>query len=161
MSEPTRSTMTDNITAIFFSLFKTQILKRLFHKSQRSETSKSSIKEVKAPSEHIQEERETQERGLCPNLIIYPRELRRNQKEDIISTYKSDSLLESPKKIIKSSRSKHTTSSSTRFQLQPTWQLGFVHFSCIYFYSLVSGSWLALKPRKVVGEPWKPTKVVG
>ena len=92
--------MTDNITAIFFSLFKTQILKRLFHKSQRFETSKSSIKEVKAPSEDIQEGREKQERGLCPNLIKYPRELRRNQKEDIISKYKSDSLLESPKKII-------------------------------------------------------------
>ena len=153
MSEPTRSTMTDNITAIFFSLFKTQILKRLFLKSQRSGSSRTSIKEVKAPSEDIQEEREKQERGLCPNLIKYPKRAKENSKEDIISTYKSESLLESLKKIIKSSRSKHTTSSSRRLKLQPTWQLGFVHFSCIYFYSLVSGSWLALKPSKVVGEP--------
>ena len=72
--------MTDNITAIFFSLFKTQILKRLFHKSQRSETSKSSIKEVKAPSEDIQEEREKQEKGLCPNLIKYPKRAEEKSK---------------------------------------------------------------------------------
>ena len=161
MSEPTRSTLTDNITARFFSLFKTQILKRLFLKSQRSGSSRSSIKEVKAPSEDIQEEREKQERGLFPNLIKYPKRAKEKSKEDIISTYKSESLLESLKKIIKSSRSKHTTSSSRRLKLQPTWQLGFVHFSCIYFYSLVSGSWLALKPSEVVGEPLKPTKVVG
>ena len=80
MSEPTRSTMTDNITAIFFSLFKTQILKRLFLKSQRSETSRSSIKEVKAPSKNIQEEREKQERGLCPNLIKYPKRAEEKSK---------------------------------------------------------------------------------
>ena len=74
MFEPTRSTHTDKITASFFSLFKNQILKRLDFKSQRSGSSRSSIKEVKAPSEHIQEEREKQERGLCPNLIKIPKE---------------------------------------------------------------------------------------
>ena len=88
MSEPTRSTHTDNITASFFSLFKNQILKRLDFKSQRSGSSRSSIKEVKAPSEDIQEEREKQERGLCPNLIKYPKRAKENSKEDIISTSK-------------------------------------------------------------------------
>ena len=80
MSEPTRSTHTDNITASFFSLFKNQILKRLDFKSQRSGSSRSSIKEVKALLEHMQEEREKQERGLCPNLIKYPKRAKENSK---------------------------------------------------------------------------------
>ena len=50
-SEPTRTTHTDKITASFFSLLQIQIFKRLDFKSQRSVSSKTIIKAVKAPLE--------------------------------------------------------------------------------------------------------------
>ena len=50
-SEPTRSTHTDKITASSVSLFSIQIFKRLDLKSQRSVSSKATIKQVKAPLE--------------------------------------------------------------------------------------------------------------
>ena len=49
----------------------------------------------------IYKKREKNKKGVGALILSNTqRELRRNQKEDIISKYKSNSLLESPKKII-------------------------------------------------------------
>ena len=112
-SEPTRTTHTDKITASLISLLQIQIFKRLDFKSQRFESWKTIIKAVKAPLEEDirkkrkkEKKRELEEKGFCPISIKYPKRAKENSKEHFISKSKSKGLLETQKKIIKSSRSK-------------------------------------------------------
>ena len=78
----------------------------------------SSIGKIYKKEEEKEKKRELEEKGFCPISIKYPKRAKENSKNTSSPHPKSEGLLETQKKIIKSSRSKNTKSSSTRFKLQ-------------------------------------------
>ena len=80
--------------------------------------SQSSIRKIYKREEEKENKKELEEKGFCPISIKYPKRAKEKSKITSSPQPKSEGLLETQKKTIKSSRSKNTKSSSKRFKLQ-------------------------------------------